>query len=91
MPATIYDPATQACIGAICSTTPFPGNVIPANRLSAASKSFQSYLVNPTNGNITNNYLASLPEGLHNNNTTDKVDFNQSNKNRFYFVYSQGR
>ncbi len=55
------------------------------------SKSFQSYLPNPTNGNITNNYLASLPEGLHDNNTTDKVDFNLSPKNRFYVVYSMGR
>jgi hypothetical protein len=91
LPTTIYDPKTQTCVGAICSTSAFPGNIIPSNRFSTVSKSFASYLPAPTNANITNNYLASLPEGLHNNNTTDKVDFNQSNKNRFYFVYSQGR
>ena len=91
LPTTIYDPQTQTCNGAICSNQPFPGNTIPANRFSTVSKSFASYLPNPTNGNITANYLASLPEGLHNNNTTDKVDLNQSSKNRFYFVLSQGR
>jgi hypothetical protein len=91
LPTTIYDPGTQTCVGAICSKQPFSGNVIPASRLSRASKSLQSYLPNPTNSNITNNYLASLPEGLHNNNTTNKVDFNFSAKDRFYAVYSQGR
>lgn len=91
LPATIYDPGSQTCTGAICSKQPFAGNLIPANRISNASKSFQSYLVNPTNGNITSNYLASLPEGLHNNNNTDKVDLNLSAKNRLYFVYSMGR
>jgi hypothetical protein len=91
LPTTIYDPTSQTCNGAICSTTPFPANTIPANRFSSVSKSLASYLPNPTNGSITNNYLASLPEGLTNNNTTDKVDVNQSAKNRFYFVFSQGR
>ena len=91
LPATIYDPRSQSCSGAICSKQPFGGNLIPASSISKVSKSFQSYLPNPTNGNITNNYLASLPEGLHNNNTTEKVDFNLSAKNRFYVVYSKGR
>ena len=91
LPTTIYDPQTQACNGAICTVQPFAGNLIPVNRMSSVSKSLASYLPNPTNGSITNNYLASLPEGLNNNNTTDKVDINQSSKNRFYFVFSQGR
>lgn len=91
LPTTIYDPQTQTCTGGVCSNQPFPGNVIPANRISSVAKSFESYLVNPTNGNITNNYLASLPETLHNNNTTNKVDMNLSPMDRLYFVYSQGR
>ena len=55
--------------GAICSKQAFPGNMIPSNRFSSVSKSFQSYLPAPTNGNITNNYLASLPAG-HPSTTT---------------------
>ncbi|HEX4750192.1 MAG TPA: TonB-dependent receptor [Bryobacteraceae bacterium] len=90
-PTTIYDPATYACVGAICSKQPFAGNVIPASRISSVSKSLQSYLPNPTNSGIQSNYLASLPEGLHNNNTTEKVDYNISDKNRMYGMYSHGK
>jgi hypothetical protein len=91
LPTTIYDPGTQTCNGAICSKQPFPGNIIPGNRISSVSKSFQSYLPSPTNSNITNNYLASLAEGLHNNNTTDKVDLNLNANNRLYAVFSRGK
>ncbi len=91
LPALIYDPVGQVCNGAICSKTPFPGNVIPSNRISSISKSFQSYLPNPTNPNITGNYLASLPESLHDNNVTTKVDLNLSASNRFFVLFSHGR
>src|SRR6185369_10230385 len=91
LPTTICDPATQACAGASCTKQPFAGNLIPANRISSVSKSLQSYLPNPTNSNITSNYLASLPQGLHNNNTTNKVDVNLSGSNRFYAVFSRGK
>jgi hypothetical protein len=89
--APIYDPGTQTCNGAICSKQIFPNNTIPANRISPVSKSFQSYLPTPTTGNITNNYLASLPRAIHNNNTTDKVDVNLSDKDRFYGVFVRGK
>ena len=87
----IYDPASASCTGSVCTKAQFPGNIIPANRISSVSNSFQSYLPATTNGNITNNYLSSLPKQLHNNNTTNKVDWNQSEKNRIsgLFAHSQ--
>jgi hypothetical protein len=90
-PAVVYDPKTQVCNGAICTKQPFPNNVIDPSRISPISKSLQSYLVNPINTGIQNNYLASLPQGLHDNNTTEKVDWNASNKDRLYAVFSRGR
>ncbi|MCU1257888.1 MAG: hypothetical protein JWO80_773 [Bryobacterales bacterium] len=91
-PVTIYDPATTVCSAAgICTRTAFAGNIIPASRLSNAAKSLQSYLPNPQNGAIQNNYLASLPIGLGVNNTTDKVDVNLSDKNRFFALFSKGK
>jgi hypothetical protein len=89
--ATIYDPASMTCAGAICSKTPFAGNIIPANRLSKIAQSFQSYLPNPTNSGITNNFLGALPRQIHNWNTTNKVDWNQSANNRFYGVFVRGK
>src|SRR4029077_8187081 len=76
LPAAVHDPGTYACVGAICSKAPFAGNQIPANRISGVAKSFQSYMVAPTNSNLLNNYLSTLPKSLSNKNTTSKVDLN---------------
>lgn len=87
-PQIIYDPtsATGSSVRA-----PFPNNTIPASRISSISTSFESYLPAPTNGNIQNNYLASLPVLVNNNNTTDKVDYNISDKNRIFGLISWGK
>ena len=91
LPVTIYDPATYACIGAICSKLPFPSNRIPANQISGVAKNFQSYMVAPSNSNLLNNYLSTLPKSLNNKNTTSKVDLNFSSKNRLYVLYARGK
>jgi Carboxypeptidase regulatory-like domain/TonB dependent receptor len=91
-PAIIYDPQTTTTNAAGVSTrTPFLDNKIPANRLSKAALSLQSYLPTPTNGNIQNNYLTQLPVKVNVDNTTNKVDLNPSEKNRMFAVYSTGR
>jgi hypothetical protein len=86
-PQLIYDPTSATGSN---PRTQFPNNMIPASRISSVSKSFQSYLPAPTNGNITNNYLATLPNLVNNDSTTDKVDFNVSEKHRFYGLFSFG-
>ncbi len=87
-PQVIYDPtsATGSNVRA-----PFTNNTIPMNRISPISQSFESYLPAPTNGNIQNNYLASLPILVNNNNTTDKVDYNLTDKNRLFGLISMGK
>src|SRR3984885_759114 len=76
-PQLIYDP--QSATGTAVRLQ-FPGNVIPASRISKVAQSFQSYLPATTNSAITNNYLATLPNKVNNDSTTDKVDYNVSNK-----------
>ena len=91
-PNQINDPNSTTCTAAgVCSRTPFAGNVIPASRISKIAQSFQSYLPTPTTGNIQNNFLTELPIQLSVNDTTEKVDVNLSDKNRFFVVYSQGK
>jgi len=90
IPAVIYDPASQTCAGAICTRAPFAGNLIPGNRISPISQSFASYLPGPTNANIQNNYLASLPIQLSTWNMTAKVDANLSDRNRLFGFYAMG-
>ena len=87
-PQVIYDPTSATGTAA---RTPFTGNLIPASRISKASQSFASYLPPPTNGNITNNYLAVLPSTVNNDSTTDKVDYNLSDKHRLFALYTTGK
>jgi hypothetical protein len=92
LPATqlIYDPASQSCVGAVCTRTAFPGNIIPSNRISHIAESLQQYLPAPTNTNIQNNYLAILPVDLSTWNTTQKIDYNISDKHRLYGFFAAG-
>ncbi|MBV8828679.1 MAG: TonB-dependent receptor [Acidobacteriaceae bacterium] len=87
----IYDPQSTTCNATgVCTRTPFPNNVIPANRLSPISQSFQSYLPATNNNNLQSNYLQQVPIGYHDNSTTDKVDFNLNEKNTFFVLFSHG-
>ena len=88
--AIIYDPKSQTCAGAICTRTPFAGNIIPATAISPVSKSLASYLPDPTNSNIQNNYLASLPIQVNTYNMTGKVDANLSDKHRLFGFFANG-
>ncbi|MFL6466175.1 MAG: TonB-dependent receptor domain-containing protein, partial [Bryobacteraceae bacterium] len=92
-PQAIYNPYLTVCnaSGANCTRAPFVGNIIPANLISPVSQSLQSYLPNPSSSGLQNNFLTSQPIGLHNNNTTDKIDVNLNDKHRFYGFVSRGR
>ena len=87
-PQSIYDPTSASGTGV---RTPFPNNTIPASRISKVSHSLQSYLPAPTNGNISNNYLATLPNRVNNDSTVDKVDLNITDKNRLSGLLSYGK
>ena len=87
-PQLIYDPTSATGTGL---RTQFPGNVIPSNRISKVSQSFQSYLPPATTGAITNNYLATLPNLVNNDSTTDKFDYNLSDRHRVFALFSYGK
>ena len=86
----IFDPQSTNCSSGPCARTQFPGNIIPASRISPASKFLQSSLPTPINLTLQNNYLGSLPTGFNNDNTTDKVDYNLNDKSRLFVLFSRG-
>jgi len=92
LPVAIFDPATTNCPnGANCSRQPFAGGIIPASRISSASKFFQEPLPAPTQAGIASNYLANSPGvGFNNQNGTAKVDYNHSESHRFSVMFSRG-
>jgi len=90
-PVAIYDPQTTNCSSAPCTRQPFANNTIPSSRLSPISGYLESFLPTPRNAALTSNFLASNPSNFNINATTEKVDWNLSDKHRFYVMYSHGQ
>jgi len=88
---TIYDPLTTTCNSAgVCTRQPFPGNVIPANRINTIGSNIVNTMPLPnfTQAGSTNNFL------LGNNIISDdyhsyvaRIDHNFSEKWRMFGRY----
>ncbi|HEY2933429.1 MAG TPA: carboxypeptidase-like regulatory domain-containing protein [Acidobacteriota bacterium] len=71
---TVYDPLTTDSNGI---RQPFPGNIVPANRISPISKVLSSLTARPTNGInpfLGNNFERFYPDRLDSGNITIKGD-----------------
>jgi Carboxypeptidase regulatory-like domain len=89
----IFDPATQPP-GQNCRF-PFPGNIIPPERLSTVAKNILAFLPvgSDTNGPgcpavICNNFLFTAANPVRDTTMTFKIDFNVSQKGKAFFSYS---
>jgi hypothetical protein len=84
---TIYDPLTGQ---------PFPGNIIPGDRLDPVAKNILSQLypepntagTRQANGQTISNYLINPIKTRRDNQIDTKVDHNLSPTNRFFVRYS---
>jgi hypothetical protein len=86
----IYDPLTRKPIGGgQYAGDPFPGNIIPASRISPVSKAILEYYCLPKNpglaGNITD---STLPETATYDTLTARIDQKISNANKMFARYS---
>jgi hypothetical protein len=82
---TIYDPLTRTGSGGQFTGQPFPGNRIPANRISPVARRVLEYYALPKNPGLTGNiYDATLPETAIYNTTTFRVDQKISAANRMF-------
>ena len=94
LPVTIYDPRTTRPNpnGTGSVRDPFPGNIIPSDRISSISRYFQSFLPAPTSGGLQNNYLGgALPTGFNNENVTGKVDVKAGERQQLSVLFSHGK
>jgi hypothetical protein len=90
---TIYDPGTRVKEGSRYRQTPFSGNIIPANRITAVGAALIAYYptTEKTPGDplgLRNYRDASLPEKTKYYNYTIRGDQNLSDKQRFFLRYS---
>lgn len=87
----IYDPATTRPDGAGGFTRdPFPGNIIPANRISQVSKNVLGFVPLPRTAGIFNNYPASQNARNDNRNFTFKIDHQLASNHRLSGSWNDG-
>lgn len=83
----IYDPATAT--GADGSgKTPFPGNIIPQDRMSPAALKMQQLLPLPNLPGLTSNYEVSGTEKMDRHNYDVKMDWYRSETHRVWGKFS---
>ena len=85
--STIYDPDTAANGG---TKTPFPGNLIPSNRLDPISKKFLNYYVPSNLPGLSNNYTQMNSAPNNRDAFTLRLDFVESVKSQWTGRYSWG-
>lgn len=85
---TIFDPSTTVTEGGRSVRTPFPGNVIPANRQDSIARNLLSFYPAPnTPGNPitqTNNYFSNAPRSIDQANYSFRGDQNIGSSHRLF-------
>lgn len=87
----IYDPATARADGSRVRRDPFPGNIIPASRISAIAKNYLSYYPLPNqagNSQGQNNFLSGNPRTDNFHSESIRFDQVVTEKQRFFARYS---
>ena len=84
---TIYDPATgNTATGT--GRTPFPGQLIPASRISPIFTQYMSFLPPPTLSGLSNNLQVATDQSKNINAFDVKVDYLIDPKNKIFVRYS---
>jgi hypothetical protein len=86
----LYDPNTAVQNGATITRSPFPGNIIPSNRLNPIALNYMKLYPDP---NVTVGVGATGVNNFGNNATTNddynnqlgRIDYNMSERNRMFF------
>ena len=91
LPVKIYDPTShvQQANGTITATQ-FPGNIIPANRISPISKKLLEFYRVPTLPGVINNYVTALARPQNRDQFILRMDYVESSKSTWAGRYSWG-
>lgn len=86
---TIYDPATRTTVNGQIVTNPFPGNIIPANRIDPVAAKIQALFPAPSNSGNLNNWVQVYPNPKTQYIPSFKIDQSLGDKTKvsFYFGY----
>jgi hypothetical protein len=84
---TIYDPATGNADGS--DRTPFPGNIIPPDRISPIAQQLQARLPLPNGPGVVGNYTKTGTVDFDRNNYDFKLNYNVSAAAQVFAKFSQ--
>ena len=86
--AKLFDPLSTTPSGSSYTRTPFPGNIIPANRFDPITmKMVNAYPLPLTNG-LVNNYTSNMTQAQNWDQGDIRVDHNFSSNDTFFARYS---
>lgn len=89
----LVDPTQCTVVGTARSCTPFPGNVIPAGRISPVARQLLEFYPEPTAGSsgLVNNYLSLRDREIDKYQYTQRMDLVQSTNSQWMGRYSYAR
>lgn len=93
----IYDPATAVNVNGVITRQPFPGNIIPANRLSPVARAIinnvplpnQPGVVGVNGFNSTNNYFNNAVRADNFTGYLGRLDWNVNEKHKLFWSFRQ--
>jgi hypothetical protein len=90
MENTVYDPnTTYTTTNGFVVRTPFPGNVIPTNRLDPTALAIQKLIPMPENNLALNNWQQVYPNNKQMDVPSVKMDHSLSDKMKLSFYFSR--
>jgi Carboxypeptidase regulatory-like domain len=84
----IFDPATERTVNGLGCHTAFPGNVIPASRITGVGKNYLNYYPVPTASGTFNNYTINEPYPINNAVYTFRIDHSLSTNHKLFGMWS---
>ena len=88
----IVDPTQCTVVGTTRTCAPFPGNIIPANRIACTSKQLLEFYPEPNrSGGLVNNYLALQDREIDKYQYTQRMDVLQGSASTWMGRYSYAK
>jgi Carboxypeptidase regulatory-like domain len=90
--AQIFDPATRVQQGSMITAQPFPGNIIPQNRLARTSLQMLEFLPQPNQPgpSLSSDYQVSKNSSIDRDQFNQRIDFVESASSNWFGRYSWG-
>ena len=87
----VFDPQSAQSVNGQTVETPFPGNIIPSNRISPVASKIQAFIPAPSNTGLVNNWQQTYPTSDLQSVPSVKFDQNINSKQKLAFYYSEFR